>query len=133
MSRTIWPEILGFLAAAAFATLVLAVSVPFGSVYDDDYFESVLVLLLLYLPFALVAVVALGVPTLVLLYRFRPGRWWMPVVAGLILGVPLLLALPGQPDLANALIFVPLSALSALVFWFVWRWLSEREGACCAS
>jgi hypothetical protein len=126
MSRTIWPEILGFLAAAAFATLVLAVSVPFGSVYDD-YLESVLVLLLQYFPFALVAVVALGVPTLVLLYRFRP------VVAGLILGVPLLLALPGQPDLANALIFVPLSALSALVFWFVWRWLSERESACCAS
>jgi hypothetical protein len=128
MNRTLWPEILGFLAAAVFATLVLSVAVPIGSVYDYDL-ESVLMLSAVYFPFALIAVVVLGIPTLVLLYRFRPGRWWMPVVAGLILGVPLLLALPGEPDLANALIFVPLSALSALVFWLVWRRLSEREGA----
>ena len=128
MTRTIWPEILGFLAAAVFATLALSVSVPFGSDYYYDL-ESVLMLSALYFPFALIAVVVLGIPAFVLLYRFRPGRWWMPVVAGSILGVPLLLALPGKPDLANALIFVPLSALSALVFWLVWRWLSEREGA----
>jgi hypothetical protein len=128
MNRTLWPEILGFLAAAMFATLGLSVAVPIGSFYDYDL-ESVLVLSAVYFPVALVAVVGLGIPTLVLLYRFRPGRWWMPVVAGSILGVPLLLALPGEPDLANALIFVPLSALSALVFWLVWRWLSEREGA----
>src|SRR5687768_14908405 len=112
MNRTLWPEILGFLAAAVFATLVLSVAVPIGSVYDYDL-ESVLVLSAVYFPFALIAVVVLGIPTLVLLYRFRPGRWWMP----------------GEPDLANALIFVPLSALSALVFWLVWRRLSEREGA----
>jgi hypothetical protein len=128
MNRTLWPEILGFLAAAMFATLGLSVAVPIGSVYDYDL-ESVLVLSAVNFPVALVAAVVLGIPTLVLLYRFRPGRWWMPVVAGSILGVPLLLALPGEPDLPNAVIFVPLSALSALVFWLVWRWLSEREGA----
>jgi hypothetical protein len=102
--------------------------------YDDYDLESVLVSSVLYFPFALIVVVVLGIPTLTLLYPFRSGRWWMPVVAGLILGVPLLLALPGQPTMANALIFVPLTALSALVFWLVWRWVGEREcGVCCAA
>lgn len=130
MKKAVCSAAAGFLAAAAFPTLVLSVSMPFGLVYVDYDLESVLMSSVVYFPFALVDVVVLGIPTLLLLYPFRPGRWWMPVVAGLILGVPLFLTLPGDPTLAGALIFMPLSALTALVFWRVWRWVGEREGVC---
>jgi hypothetical protein len=130
MNRTLWPEILGFLAAAVFPTVMLAVLEALTTSYD---LATVLVFSVLAFPVAATAVVMLGVPTFLVLRRFAPGQWWMPLVAGLILGMPLLLVLPGQLSLKTALTFVPLTALSALVFWLVWRWLSEREGAFVAS
>jgi hypothetical protein len=58
----------------------------------------------------------------------------MAVAAGLVLAVPLRCALPlilpGQIPLPDVLILEPLTALSTLVFWLVWRWVGEREGAC---
>src|SRR5687767_13497438 len=119
MSRGICSAAVGFLAAAVFPTLVLSVSMPSSWGYQ---LEDILTAPVVYFPFAVAAVVVLGVPTFLVLRLFGTGRWWIAVIAGLILGIPLLLALPGQPDLGTALIFVPLTALSALFFWMVWRW-----------
>ena len=82
MNRTLCPELAGFLAAAVFPTLVLSLSRPFGLVYGDYDLEDFLVSIVVFFPISLVAVVVLGIPAFALLYPFRPGRWWMPVVAG---------------------------------------------------
>jgi hypothetical protein len=71
-----------------------------------------------------------------LLRPFGPGHWSMPLVAGAILGFLVLLVLDlvlgGESTFLLMSIVVSLSAISALVFWLVWRWADEREGACCA-
>jgi hypothetical protein len=94
--------------------------------------EDILIAPVVFFPFALVAALVLGVPTFLALSPLAPGRWWIALVAGAVLSVPLLLVLPGEPTSEMTLIFTPLSALSALVFWLVGRWIEEREGACCA-
>src|SRR5688572_14870993 len=79
--------------------LVLSVSMPFGLVYIEYDLEAALMSPVF--PIRLGGRHRLRHPDLSLAVSIQPGRWWMPVVAGLIIGVPLLLALAGQPTLGE--------------------------------
>jgi len=124
----------GFLAAAAIAALGLsAMMISGGGRFDlEDALMAALMVPVVFFPYALVAVVVLGVPTFLLMRPLAPGKWWMAVVAGLILGVLLRYILFMMLGMSLDLAIVPLTALSTLVFWRVWRWVEERESACCA-
>jgi len=76
-------------------------------------------------------VTVLGTPTFLLLRPFAPGKWWMALAAGLVLGIPLCLIIPGRPTLIVISIVMSLTGLSALVFWLVWRWAAERKDGWC--
>jgi hypothetical protein len=128
MGRRGCPESAGFLAASIVPALVLSVLAPLSGSHD---IESISLTFVLYFQAAMGAVVLFGMPTFFVLRRFAPGKWWMAVTAGLTLSIPLVLLIPGRPNLAAIAIFAPLTALSALVFRLVWRWLSEWEGTCC--
>jgi hypothetical protein len=121
MKKDICSATAGFFAAAAFAAVGLSVWMAFAVGGFD--FEFFLMAPVAFFPIALIVVVVLGVPTFLLLRPFKPGHWSMPLMAGSGLGVLLIVVLP-MP------ILVPLSALSALVFWLVWRREEERGGAC---
>jgi len=135
MKKAVCSAVIGFLAAAAFAAIALPSLILIGAGSFDV--AAGLKASVGFFPFALVVVVILGVPTFLLLRPFRPGHWSMPLIAGTILGLLLLLvldlALGGGFTFLLVLTVVSLSALSALVFWLVWRWADEREGGCCAS
>jgi hypothetical protein len=120
----------GFLAAAAVAALGLSASMVFGGGWFD--LEAALMVPVVFFPFVLVAVVVLGVPTFLLMRPLAPGKWWMAVAAGLVLGFLLRCILSVMLGTSLDLAIVPLTALSALVFWRVWRWVEERQSACCA-
>jgi hypothetical protein len=124
MGESPCPEAAGFLAASIFPALVLTVLWPLSGRYD---LESMSKTFIVYFSGALAAVVLLGIPSFLILRPLAPGKWWMPLVAGSILSIPLIFVLPGHATL-ESLVFVPVTAFSALVFWLVWRWLYEREG-----
>jgi hypothetical protein len=123
----------GFLAAAAFVSIALPSLMLIGS--GDFDLEFALKGPVGFFPFVLIVVVVFGVPTFLLLRRFKPGHWSMPLAAGAFLGVLLLLTLDlvlgGESTPLFVLIIVLLSAASAFVFWLVWRWADERAGAWC--
>ena len=133
MRKSLCSAAAGFLAAAVVPTVVLSVSVPFTGTRFD--LEGAMVELVLFFPFAVASVVTLGIPTFLILRPFAPGEWWIAVAVGLVLAVPLRYALqlilPGKGLLPDPLVLEPLTTLSALVFWLVWRWVEERERACC--
>ena len=126
MERSPCPEVAGFLAASVFPALVLAVLWPLSRSHD---LVSVSGTFIVYFLGAITAVVLLGIPSFLILRPLAPGKWWMPLVAGSILSIPLIFVMPGSPSL-ESLVFVPVTALSALVFWLVWRWLYERDDTC---
>lgn len=119
-----------FLTAAAFASIALTALTLIG--VGSFNLGFALTAPVIFFPFALVAVVVLGIPTFLLMRPLAPGTWWMAVFAGLVLGIVLrgilLLILQASLDVPIEL----LTALSTLVFWLVWRWGEKREGACCA-
>jgi hypothetical protein len=132
MEKGLWSVVAGFVAAVIFPTFVLSVSMAIGT----GSLQAGLIAPVLFFPYALIGVVVLGIPTFLLLRPLAPAKWWMAVAAGLILGIPLRLILslilPKTP-LTDMLILEPLTALSTLAFWLVWRWAEERESACCAN
>ena len=135
MKKSLCSAAVGFFAAATIAAVGLPAMMMLGAWSFD--LELLLKTPVFFFPIALAIVLVFGVPTFLLLRPFRPGHWSMPLVAGAILGLLLLLLLDlmlgGESTFLLMLLVVSLSALSALVFWFVWRSLSEREGSCCAS
>ena len=135
MRKSFCSAAVGFLAAAAFASMTLSALMKVGTGRFD--LEVALKAPMGFFPFALVIVLVFGVPTFFLLRPFTPGHWTMPLAAGAMLGLLLLLllqlVLPGQAASLLVLLVVSLSASSALVFWLVWRWAEKRERACCAS
>ena len=123
----------GFLAAAALPSIALPALMMIGTGRFD--LEMALKAPIGFFPLALIIVLVFGVPTFLLLRPFRPGYWTMPLAAGAMLGLLLLLllqlALPGPFAFLLVLLVTSLSALSALVFWLVWCWVEEREGCAC--
>jgi hypothetical protein len=110
MKKAVCEASLGFAAAAACAAVGLSAWIIFAA---GSFHPIFLMAPVAIFPTVLMVVLALGVPTFLLLRPLKPGHWSMPIVAGAILGL-LLMRLSQMP------IFVPLSALSALVFWLVW-------------
>ena len=73
--------------------------------------------------FSIAASTSLGGPLFLLFNHYNLVRWWSALLCGMLVGV-ILSALFRQPGAVHArdfLLIVPLSALSALVFWAIWR------------
>jgi hypothetical protein len=126
-----WPAILGFVAAAIFPSAAMSVL----SVVTADHYDlpRMLAGVAIFLPFAVAAVAVFGIPAFLLMRRFAPGEWWMAAGVGWILSPLLLLVLPDQLVATNGPFFIVMTVLTALVFWWVWRWAEDRVGIwCCA-
>jgi hypothetical protein len=87
----------------------------------EEIIRSPLATFALSYPFSAFFVVALGLPTFLLLRPFRPGRWWSVLVVGLLLGGAVAIAVRGHLYLPDLLLDGPLGSASALAFWLVWR------------
>jgi hypothetical protein len=119
LKKAVCAASLAFAAAAAFAAVSLSAWLAFSS----GSFDLILLMApVFFFPIALMVILPLGVPTFLLLRPLKPGHWSMPIVAGAILGL-----LPMH--LWQMPVLVPLSALSALVFWLTWLRTEERERA----
>jgi hypothetical protein len=66
--------------------------------------------------------VALGLPILLLMARFRLVRWWTALISGLIVGVVVAIALrlPNLVEVRDVLVLGLEGAASAFTFWVVW-------------
>jgi hypothetical protein len=117
---------IGLFGAAIAPAAVLSIALPIDGRYDLISISGSFVV---YLPIAMGAVLVLGMPAFFFLRRFGPGSWWLALLVGLLLSVPLLFVLPGLRIINAALVLSPLSALSALIFWWCWRQGSRVNGA----
>lgn len=110
----------GFGVAAVLPAVVMGLVWPLSGAHD---LRSIAGTMIVALPFSIMAVLLFGVPAFFLLRRFRPGRWWAAALVGLVLGifVACALRLPNFPDPQMFLTMGPLGALSAVVFWSIWR------------
>ncbi len=88
--------------------------------------KSFLISFLVALPFSIAANVLLGLPTFLLLKKLNLINGWMVSAAGIVLGIFLsvVIQLPGF-DIRGLLIFVPLTTVSSLAFWIIWRLASK--------
>jgi hypothetical protein len=111
---------IGFLVASIIPPAILAVIWPLGGKLD---LSSVIITFYIAYPFSVAAVLVFGLPTFLLLRRFRPGQWWSVIFIGLFLGciVAIAIGLPSLPDLHDFATMSPLGALSALAFWLIWK------------
>jgi hypothetical protein len=111
----------GFLVAAAVPPFLLSVVSPLGGSYD---IESVLMSSLALIPFSAAFTVLFGLPAFLVLRPFRPGHWWSVTAVGLVLGAAVFRIIQGSLWLSNPtglFLFATAGALSAIVFWLIWR------------
>lgn len=119
-----WKEITaaaaGFLVASAIPAAIFSTLWPLDETHRIGSIASSFVVAY---PFSAAATILLGLPTFLLLRPFRPGQWWSVLAAGFLLGTiaSILIRLPGQPDLADVLKNGPTGAVTALVFWLIWK------------
>ena len=71
----------------------------------------------------LVAALVLGVPAFVFLLRVDLIRWWSALPVGLLIGLVMgvLVRWPAWKSVEALIQFALAGAISALVFWLVWR------------
>jgi len=110
----------GFLGASLVPPAVIALTAP---VSGDVSVGLTVRTFLFILPQSIAAVVVLGLPTFLVLRRYAPWRWWWVLIVGLLLGLPVAIAiyLPAAPALRSCLYYGLIGAASALTFWLIWR------------
>ena len=111
--------VLGFVAAAIFPAIVLAVTSPI----TEGRLVGALGILPLLLVFSCGAVLLLGLPLFLLLRRFRLVRWWSAIASGLVIGalVAVITRAPGVVKPGDFIVMVPLGGATAFLFWLIWR------------
>ena len=69
-------------------------------------------------------VAVLGIPSFLILNRFRRVSWFSSVISGLLIGllVAMVVTLPNLVTLHDALVMGSIGALSALSFWQIWKY-----------
>jgi hypothetical protein len=112
---------------ATFVGFVVAAAIPAGIVVSDPpgrYEDFSMGWFAVVYAFSFGFVAILGVPAFLLLRPFGPGHWWSVASAGTLLGlgVSSLFRLPSGPDWHDFVMTGPLSGLSALTFWLIWRY-----------
>ena len=110
--------LLGFLAAALFPALVMAVVWPLTDRHD---FMSGAISFLLYCPYAAMAVAFLGGPPYVVLLKWHLVRWWSAGGWGLLAGTISGVVFGTGIDPLRLWPFSLLGGASGLVFWAIWR------------
>src|SRR5262249_55931071 len=109
---------LGFLAASMFPPAVLSMFTPLSGELSLGSAAGTFVVTY---PFSAAFTFLFGIPTFLLLRRFRPGKWWIAVIVGFLLGIPVAAAVrSGSLNPRDMLVFGPLAAGAALVFWLIW-------------
>ena len=86
-------------------------------------FDSASATFFVLLPFSVSAVIVLGLPAFLVLRPLRPGNWWCVSVIGFLLGLVtvVIIRLPSHPGFSESLVMGSLGALSAYIFWIVWK------------
>ena len=116
--------ILAFLVAPLVAALCLAVISPLDGHAINTDIEFIFGLGALFYVYALVLSSVLSVPIYLLLRKLRLIQWWSTMLAGGVIGACLLVLLNAQAlitDLPLVVAWAFIGALSAFVFWLIWR------------
>ncbi|MCB0188460.1 MAG: hypothetical protein KDE31_29520 [Caldilineaceae bacterium] len=123
--REILVTIVGFVVASIIPAAVLSIRWPIDGMYKV---ESIVVSFAIAYPFSAAATVLLGLPAFFVLKPFRPGRWWAALAVGFVIGVVVAITvqLPSISDLKVLPIYGSLGAVSALVFWLIWKCGAEE-------
>ncbi len=113
-----------FAASTLLPAVVVSVRTPLT---DDLTVSSFIASLFVAFLFSLAANVLLGVPTFLIMRKLKWMRWWSAVAVGLVLGALLsvLIRFPSF-DASDFLTIVPLTVLSTLTFWVIWKF-QERS------
>jgi hypothetical protein len=84
--------------------------------------------LLVFYPYSAFFTALFGVPAFYLANRLRLATWWFAILTGAFFGVLLsaIFRSAKNPYVYDFLRYVPVSAISALVFWLFWHRASSR-------
>ncbi len=111
--------VLGFLAASMFPAAMLSIFTPLSGELSLGSAAGSFVVAY---PFSAAFTFLFGIPTFLLLRRFGPGKWWIAVIVGFFLGIPVAVVVrTGSLNPRDMLVFGPLAAGAALVFWLIWK------------
>jgi hypothetical protein len=120
--------LLGFVAASMLPAVYLSVCYPLSG--DHDPWSIIGTFFVTYY-FVVVAMVALGVPTYLILERFKLVRWWSALGCGAIAGEVSILAITSNLDSSSQIRFAFLGGAAGLLFWFVRRVILRRNNTGC--
>ena len=118
------------IAAFSLAPLVAALGLVLsGSVNDEFPNPSIAVLLgwtIVCYVYAAMATVALGLPSFLLLSKLDAVSWWSATLVGIVVGIIVFVVVnPGGMSAvlseARSIVWGGVGALSAFVFWVIWR------------
>jgi len=124
--------VIGFLAAPIIPGLALGLGTPLGPPDLSTVLATMLGLLPVGYFFSLVAILVFGVPAFLLGRRLNLIRWWSAVISGFFIGVLVAVVFVRprivqfspdfiRDDLRGFLFLGTTGALSALVFWLIWK------------
>jgi ABC-type uncharacterized transport system permease subunit len=114
--------IMGFLVAPLVSAVIGAVLTPVEGRLNLDL-VSILGLLPIIYFFAALATILLGVPSFLLLLKYKLVTWWSALIVGVVAGVivALIFKAPSHVEARDLLVMGTMGSASALAFWVIWR------------
>lgn len=120
--------IIGFLVASAIPALQLVVLALVAELNSRPlaFSEALLfvgVSLAVFYPYSLLFTALLGVPAFLFCRKLGGVTWWSALVTGALAGLLVsVFARSGrQPSVEELLKYVPVAAISAIAFWWIWK------------
>jgi hypothetical protein len=124
--------VIGFAIASIIPAALLAGLSPLNGPHNAG---STLISFPILWLFSAAFTVILGLPAFLILRPFKPGHWWSVSAVGFLLGVSVVAIVQGSLSLSSNPeafgIYGIAGALSALVFWSIWRPSVSQQNACC--
>jgi hypothetical protein len=123
-----YASLFGFAVATTIPPIVLAifavVSAP--EIRNNGLLEGILLFsisFIVFLPYSVLFVLFLGVPSFILCRRLGLVRWWAALIVGMLIGVLVSIAVRAGSQAYWEVFFkfVPTAAAAALAFWVVWN------------
>ena len=109
---------LAFAVATALPVVYTAVATPLPA---SGYLESVLLSLLVFSPFAVMATCLVAIPAYLGLKKFNLVTRWSATGCGAITGAIAFVALTFKFEATAVLEFALLGGAAGLIFWLIWR------------
>ena len=114
--------VVGFLVAPLVSAVIGAVLTPVQGKLNLDLVSILGLLPIIYL-FAALATALLGVPSFLLLLKYKLVTWWSALGVGVVAGVivALIFKAPSHVEARDLMVMGAIGSASAFSFWLIWR------------